>query len=146
MDSGAINMDCIEDANTITPYGGKLVNLVVSEDEKRDLKERSIYLKSIQLSNRFVCDLEMLATGALSSLDKFMGKNDYESVIETMRLKNGLVFPIPVYLPVDKDTLKDLKEGEWIALKDQYNTPLAIMRVEEVYLWYHRYFCGEITL
>jgi len=134
MDSGAINMDCIEDTNTITPYGGKLVNLVVSEDEKRDLKERSIYLKSIQLSNRFVCDLEMLATGAFSPLDKFMGKNDYESVIETMRLKNGLVFPIPVYLPVDKDTLKDLKEGEWIALKDQYNTPLAIMRVEEVYL------------
>jgi len=54
----------------IPPYGGRLVNLLVSEEEKKELKERIPYLRSIQLSNRFVCDLEMLATGAFSPLDR----------------------------------------------------------------------------
>ncbi len=117
----------------IPPYGGKLVNLLASEEEKREIKESVTYLKSVQLPNRFVCDLEMLAVGAFSPLDRFMGKEDYKSVVKDMRLKNGLLFPIPIILPVSKEIVKELKEGEWVVLRDPYNVPLALMRVEEVF-------------
>ena len=49
-----------------------------------------------------LCDLELLATGAFSPLDRFMGKADYERVLTEMRLKNGMLFPIPVTLPLDE--------------------------------------------
>ena len=118
----------------IPPYGGRLVNLLVfEEEEKKELKERILYLKSIQLSNRFVCDLEMLATGAFSPLDRFMGREDYEGVVKEMRLKSGLLFPIPIILPLKKEIVRKLKEGEWVVLRDPYNVPLALMRIEEIF-------------
>lgn len=119
--------------NLISPYGGKLVNLLVSEEERKEWKERIAELKSLQIGNRFVCDLELLATGAFSPLDRFMGKEDYERVVKEMRLKNGLLFPIPIILPVKKEFVKEIKEGEWIVIRDEYNVPLAVMRVEEIY-------------
>jgi len=117
----------------IEPYGGKLVDLTPSEEERRELFEKSIYLKSVQIEERFVCDLEMLAIGAFSPLKTFMNKEDYESVLENMRLSNGLIFPIPIILPMDKDFIREIKEGEEIVLRDSYNVPLAILKVEEIY-------------
>src|SRR3972149_1977108 len=58
----------------ITPYGGKLVNLVVEGEEREELLARSSRLPSMQISARSLCDLELLATGAFSPLDRFMGK------------------------------------------------------------------------
>ncbi len=117
----------------ISPYGGELVDLLPTEEESKELFQKVIHLKSIQVLKRFVYDLEMLAIGAFSPLDRFMGKKDYESVVETMRLSNGLIFPIPIILPIKRDTLRELKEGEDIVIRDEYNIPLAIMRIEEVY-------------
>jgi len=114
----------------------EIVNLLVTnEEEKKELFERIKYLKSIQLSKRSMLDLELLATGAFSPLDRFMGEEDYKSVVESMRLKNGTVFPIPITLPVEREFIKELKEGEWIVLRDLKNVPLAVMRVEEIYKW-----------
>src|SRR3982751_1367771 len=84
----------------IAPYGGKLVNLVVGEAERADLMRHAYTLPSIQLSARSLCDLELLAVGAFSPLDRFMGKEDYLGVVEKMRLKNGTLFPIPITLPL----------------------------------------------
>jgi len=123
----------INKANLIKPYGGKLVNLLVSEEERKEWKEKMLKLKSLQISYRFVCDLVMLAIGAFSPLDRFMGKEDYERVVEEMRLKNGLLFPIPVILPVKKEFVKEIREGEWIVIRDKYNIPLAVMKIEEIY-------------
>nr|2GKS_A Chain A, Bifunctional SAT/APS kinase [Aquifex aeolicus]2GKS_B Chain B, Bifunctional SAT/APS kinase [Aquifex aeolicus] len=97
--------------------------------------EKIKYLKSIQISQRSVLDLELLAVGAFTPLDRFMGEEDYRNVVESMRLKSGTLFPIPITLPMEKEIAKDLKEGEWIVLRDPKNVPLAIMRVEEVYKW-----------
>jgi sulfate adenylyltransferase len=55
----------------------------------------------LQLSERSVCDLELLATGAFSPLDRFAGKENYQSILDQMRLTNGHIFPIPIALPVD---------------------------------------------
>ncbi|MFN3308480.1 MAG: bifunctional sulfate adenylyltransferase/adenylylsulfate kinase [Anaerolineales bacterium] len=119
--------------NLITPYGGKLVNLVVSGEERQELIARSTRLPSVKISARAMCDLELLATGAFSPLDRFMRKADYERVLTEMRLTDGTLFPIPVTLPVDEDQLPTW--GEAITLCDARNNTLAIMQIEEVYHW-----------
>jgi len=120
----------------ISPYKSeKLVNLLVGEKEGKELLEKIKNLKSLQISFRSVCDLELLAVGAFTPLDKFMGEEDYKNVVKEMRLKDGTLFPIPITLPADKDFVKSLKEGEEIVLRDPKNIPLAVMRVEEIFKW-----------
>jgi sulfate adenylyltransferase len=116
----------------IAPYGGKLVQLVVEDQEERAaLLERAKRLPSVQLSPRTLCDVELLATGAFSPLDRFMGERDYVRVLEEMRLDNGLLFPIPITLAVER--LDAIKQGQEIALRSPKNEILAIMRIEEIY-------------
>lgn len=117
----------------VTPYGGRLINLVVDESERRELIERATKLPRLQLSARSVCDLELLATGGFSPLACFMGAADYQSVIETMRLADGTLFPIPITLPVDDSA--DVSVGAEVALADAHNNLLAVMRVEEIFGW-----------
>jgi len=117
----------------ISPYGGKLVNLVVDGEERAELLAKSSRLPSVQISSRSLCDLELLATGAFSPIDRFMGKADYERVLTEMRLNDGTLFPIPVTLPVDEHALPSW--GEQITLSDSRNNTIAVMQIEEVYHW-----------
>ncbi|HZW02725.1 MAG TPA: bifunctional sulfate adenylyltransferase/adenylylsulfate kinase [Anaerolineaceae bacterium] len=121
------------DSALIAPYGGKLVDLIVRGEEREALIERSRQLPTVQISARALCDLELLATGAFSPLDRFIGKHDYERVLYEMRLDNGTLFPIPVALPIDGEMLP--KWGEQIVLADARNNPLAVMQIEEVFAW-----------
>ena len=121
----------IAKTNLITPYGGKLVNLVVEGEQRQELMTQASHLPSVKISARAQCDLELLASGGFSPLDRFMGKEDYERVLTEMRLKNGILFPIPITLPLDEDALP--KWGEAITLADSRNNPLAVMQIEEVY-------------
>jgi len=83
-------------AKLISPYGGnKLVNLVVTGQECEEWPARAAKLPSIKISMRNLCDLELLATGGFSPLDRFMGKADYERVLHEMRLSDGTLFPLP---------------------------------------------------
>ena len=87
--------------NLIAPYGGRLVDLLPADGEAAGLlAERANHLPSLQLSPRALCDLEMLMTGGFSPLDRFMGAADYQSVLDSMRLADGTLFPIPIVLPV----------------------------------------------
>lgn len=122
-----------KEGKLIAPYGGQLVNLVVDDEEREELLERSSHLPSLQISARALCDLELLATGAFSPLDRFMGKADYERVLTEMRLENGVLFPIPVTLPVIEDDLPNW--AEQVTLSDARNNTVAIMNLEEVYHW-----------
>jgi len=117
----------------IAPYGGKLVDLVYRGEERKVLIEESKHLPSVQISARTVCDLELLATGAFSPLDRFMGKEDYERVLAEMRLKDGTLFPIPVTLPVDETSLPAYADR--INLCDAHNNTLAILKIEDVFHW-----------
>lgn len=117
----------------IPPYGGRLVNLLVDEAQQQELKAYATHLPSIQLSLRMMCDLELLAVGAFSPLDRFMGQQDFQRVLDEMRLSNGLIFPIPVTLPVDPGPHIHL--GQEIALRDLKNNLLAVMAIHEIYEW-----------
>jgi sulfate adenylyltransferase len=117
----------------ISPYGGILKSVIVEGEERQELLERSSHLPSIQISARSMCDLELLATGAFSPLDRFMGKADYERVLTEMRLTDGTLFPIPITLPVDESALPSW--GEQITLSDARNNTIAVMQLEDVYHW-----------
>src|ERR1051326_7683678 len=120
-----------EHASLITPYGGELVDLLVPEAERELIMTLAALLPRIQLTQRNLCDLELLATGGFSPLRKFMGREDYLSVLHSMRLSDGTLFPIPITLPVAKSL--NLSAGADVALADERNNLLAIMRVEEIY-------------
>jgi sulfate adenylyltransferase len=115
----------------IEPYGGTLVNLLVDSPKGITLKQASVDLPSVVLTDRQLCDLELLATGAFSPLKGFMNQADYTSVLKTMRLADGTLFPVPITLAVDSIHRK----GEMVALRDSYGNVLAIMTVEDVYDW-----------
>lgn len=95
--------------------------------------ERAKTLPPVRLSERSICDLELLAVGAFNPLDRFMGKTDYERVCAEMRLANGQLFPIPVTLPVANDVSITLDRE--VALVDYRNDILAVMTIEEIYEW-----------
>jgi sulfate adenylyltransferase len=84
------------------------------------------------LSQRSLHDLELLAVGAFSPLDRFMGKADYERVMEEMRLASGVLFPIPITLTVKKE---DLPTAKQVVLRDVRNNSFAIMDLEEIFSW-----------
>src|SRR5438309_8313703 len=114
----------------ISPYGGPLVNLRVPEEARAELKAYASTLPSLQSSERAACDLELLATGGFSPLDRFMGRLDHERVVGEMRLHDGHIFPIPLTLPIDDNAEVHLDKE--VALRSQKNDLLAILRVEEV--------------
>lgn len=117
----------------ITPYGGELVDLVKTGDERTKLLELASRLPSIQISQRALHDLELLATGAFSPLDRFMGQADYQGVLDNMRLADGTLFPIPITLTVDRDEIPE--DAKQIVLRDVRNNTFAIMDLEETYDW-----------
>ncbi len=117
----------------IAPYGGELVNLIARGEEREALIARSSGLKSIKISARALNDLELLATGAFSPLDRFMGKADYERVLTDMRLTDGTLWPLPVTLTADPAELPIV--GEELVLRNSHNDLIAVMKLEEVYTW-----------
>jgi len=121
-------------AKLISPYGGKkLVDLVASGKERDELLARAAKLPSIKISMRNLCDLELLATGGFSPLDRFMGKADYERVLHEMRLGDGMLFPLPITLTADPKELPTV--GEDIVLRNANNDVIAVMTLDEVYHW-----------
>ncbi len=116
----------------IPAHGGALINRVLEGAKRDEMTESAKKLPQIVLDEREMSDLDMIACGALSPLTGFMGKEDYLSVVETMRLKNGLPWTIPVTLSVTEVEAKKYRAGDKIALSDG-KLPLAVLTVSEVY-------------
>ncbi len=115
----------------ITPYSGEIVNLLVPRPEAVERREAAAKLPYIVLTERSLCDLEILATGGFSPLDRFMGEQDYQRVLGEMRLADGRLYPMPITLPVDEPP----PIGARIALRSPGQEILAEMTVEEAFRW-----------
>jgi sulfate adenylyltransferase len=111
-------------AGLISPHGGELSPR--AGERPADLES----LEVVTLTSRELSDLDMLASGALSPLRGFMGKDDYESVVESMRLSDGLPWALPVCLAVPQ-----APAGDRVALADESGRALAVLDVEEVYAY-----------
>lgn len=118
---------------SMVPYGETLVNLLVDEARQTLLKNISLNLTDISLNDRQLCDLELLATGALSPLTGFMNNADYESVLDRMRLQDGTFWPMPVCLDVSETIARGLEVGQSVALRDFEGFLLAVMEIEDIW-------------
>jgi sulfate adenylyltransferase len=115
----------------IEPHGGVLVDPVVDEDRAAELKKQSSDWPSWDLTERQLCDLELLLSGAFSPLRGFIGRADFEQVCDSMRLADGTIWPIPISLDVPEEFAESLDAGKTVALRDQEGVMLAALHVEE---------------
>jgi sulfate adenylyltransferase len=116
----------------IAPHGGELINRTVDSPEaERALRESAKELRRLTLTGRELNDLALIAIGACSPLTGFMTRKDYESVVPTMRLANGLPWSIPVVLAVDREEAPVV--GSKAALYDGDGELRGIIEVEDVF-------------
>ena len=117
----------------IEPHGGQLINRLVSGERAAALEAEARELPVIRLNPFEVSDLEMLAIGAFSPLEGFMGSADYNRVINHKRLANGLPWTLPITLAVGEETADSLKKVSRAALADSNGTLLAVLQIQDVF-------------
>ena len=115
------------------PHGGVLKELFLSERAADEEKLEAKNYRSWDLTQRQLCDLDLLMNGAFSPLDGFLGQDDYESVCDTMRLKSGVLWPLPITLDVSEAFADDVAVGETIALRDPEGVLLATLEVSDIW-------------
>jgi len=115
------------------PHGTELVNLVVAPDRAKALNEAARNFPSHTLSPRQICDLELLMNGGFSPLKGFMTREVYESVVRTLRLPDGILWPIPIVLDVPDPIAGKLSIGDHLALRDPEGFMLAVLNIEEIF-------------
>ncbi|MFS0690069.1 sulfate adenylyltransferase [Sporosarcina sp. 179-K 8C2 HS] len=119
------------------PHGGKLVDKVLTGVEREEELERARLLPSIMVDLEAVITLEMIATGVLSPNEGFMNEVDYKSVLTEGRLANGTVWPVPLsFAPIgnrNKEIIGTLSVGDEVALSDEQNEPVAILKIEDIF-------------
>lgn len=117
----------------ITPHGGKLVNREANDTERESWLRAAERLPSVTINARAEADLELIAIGALSPLEGFLGEADYVSVRDHRRLANGLVWSIPITLSATADERAGLNVGNDVALKTRAGQMIAILHLAEIY-------------
>ena len=118
---------------SIAPHGGVLINRELEGKAREETHERAKNLVALTLSEREICDLEMLAVGAMSPLEGFMTRKDCESCLKDKRLAIGLVWTLPVTKSItseEKAKIQNLKE---VTLSDAQGNRLAILQVEDIF-------------
>ena len=105
--------------------------LFVSYESAQKLKTEAADLPSWDLTPRQICDLELLMNGGFYPLKGFLSQNDYDSVVDNMRLADGTLWPMPITLDVPEDFAEGLELGQDIALRDQEGVILATMTVTD---------------
>ena len=129
----------------VSPHGGKLTPVLLPEAARADALAKAKTLPVIRMSSREASDLLMIGMGAFSPLTGFMGKADYESVVATKHLANGLAWPIPITLSVTKEKAAELKEGMEVALvDDETDVYVGILVVGDKYEYDKSKECKEV--
>tara|TARA_Y100000590_G_scaffold419331_1_gene520980 strand:+ start:470 stop:2155 length:1686 start_codon:yes stop_codon:yes gene_type:complete len=110
-------------------------NSLSFEEITEVLNKKAIKLVSITLSERQLCDLELILNGGFYPLNSFLNQKDYNSVLKNMRLSSGKLWPIPIMLDVSKETIdnNNLKKNTHLTLRDKEGFIVAILNIEDVW-------------
>ena len=105
------------------------------EEVTEILKEESIKLSNITLSERQLCDLELILNGGFHPLKSYLNKKDYESVLDDMRLSTGELWPIPITLDVSKEFIDDnnIEENTDVSIRDKEGFIIAILTITDIW-------------
>jgi ATP sulfurylase/adenylyl-sulfate kinase len=117
----------------IAPHGGALVNRIASPTDATRIQQRLPQLPTLELSPRALSDLDMIGVGAFSPLTGFLGRADYESVVNRMRLANGLPWAIPITLSATPEQAATLSVGQEVALTDPSGNVRGVLSLDEIY-------------
>src|SRR5690625_783358 len=125
------------------PHGGKLVDVVLKDKELDDALKKAADLPGIMIDMEAVITVEMIATGVLSPNDGFMDEENYKSVLKKGRLKNGLVWPVPLsFAPTgdrNKLIVESLSVGDEVVLIDEGKNPIAILTLNDIFSYDREY-------
>lgn len=119
---------------TIQAHGGTLVNRLVTGTEREELLSIAQKLYKIPVNKWTISDIDLIAVGGFSPLTGFMEEEDYVSVVEKMRLSNGIVWSIPITLAVDTDQASKIDIGQQVALVGEHDDVVyAILDVRSIF-------------
>ena len=114
-------------------YGSEFPINLLSEDKTEQLKKDIPVTCTVTLSQRQLCDLEMIMNGAMNPLSGFMNEADYRSVLENMALENGLLWSLPITLDVSKEQLDAFNNATQIGLCDEEGFMLAVIEIQSTW-------------
>jgi sulfate adenylyltransferase len=117
----------------IDAHGGHLINLIPDNQVKAERQKIANDLPDWSLTARQICDIELLLNGAFSPLQGFMTQQDYQAVLQDMRLADGTLWPMPITLDVDEKTMQAAKQAGQLTLRDMEGVVLAILKVESAW-------------
>lgn len=125
------------------PHGGRLIDRSVSSSRRNRLLEEAKELPKISLNSSLVSDVINIAHGIYSPLEGFMNSEDYDQVLNDMRLSNDIPWTIPIVLDVNKNEILNIKEGDDLALY-YGGLPIALLKIEDIYAWDKKYYAIKI--
>jgi len=115
------------------PHGGELKQLYLDDAAAEQAKADAKDYKSWDLTDRQLCDLELILNGAFSPLDGFLTQQEYDGVLENLRLPSGVLWPMPITLDVSSEFSEQLEAGEKIALRDPEGVLIATLDVADIW-------------
>ena len=113
------------------PHGGTLKELYLGEAAAEAEKQKAIDYQSWDLTERQICDLELLLNGAFSPLEGFLTEAEYDGVLDNMRLPDGTLWPMPVNLDVSEAFAAGIETGQTIALRDREGVLVATLEISD---------------
>lgn len=119
--------------DAVAPHGGQLINRELTGKAREDALKEATGLQAFELQDFELSDIEMIASGALSPLEGFLGEKDFLSVVDNIRLANGTVWSVPIVFSRNASDLGQVKPGDSLALKGPDGTLHAVLRVKELY-------------
>jgi sulfate adenylyltransferase len=128
----------------IKPHGVTLISRIAKGKEKEELIKQAQKFYKINIQDRFISDCEMIAIGGFSPLTGFMDKNTAISVIEKMELPGGIIWSIPILLPISKFDHSKIKNGDKAILLDKHDRFIAIIEVNEKFTLDLENYCQKV--
>ena len=117
----------------IDAHGGELINLIPDQEEQAARQQLANEQPDWDLTDRQICDIELLLNGAFSPLKGFMNQADYDSVLKDMRLADGTLWPMPITLDVDEKTKQAATAAGHLTLRDKEGVVLAVLKVSDAW-------------
>ncbi|MGF1541432.1 MAG: sulfate adenylyltransferase, partial [Pleurocapsa sp.] len=117
----------------IAPHGGKLIDRIAKAEQKAEFLDKAEFLPRVQLDERATSDLVMIAIGGFSPISGFMEQDDYQGVVDNMRLASGIPWAIPVTLSVSEEAAAPLKEGNLVRLDDPNGKFIGVLQLTQKY-------------
>lgn len=133
-DSFLANLEKDESLFLVQPHGGELINRCHFSPDYEQINE---YVK-VYVEEKDIINAEQIAIGSFSPLEGFMTKEEVHSVIKDYKLPSGVIWPLPIMLPVDKKKAEALNIGQKVALclKDKDGeTIYAVLDIEDIYVY-----------